>query len=410
MCVGGGMEDFEKTKQKIRKQFAQREGFSDEILDAITASYIFLQEKYPQKIEESQIPDVKDFKFASIDGKRTLANIYVNRIFNNVKRVEFGRVEGAEDISEYSSVFKLVRIGIDIDQRLFAWKNTIKNEQQKQCIAKQIRAKIIVHEFLHAASDNGFVTGFIGGSDAAKHIKDNPNLYSGVDSLGVSQLEEAITEILSLEIVGNHILTDKSKSEGMLVCRNADSSNYKINPFAEYFYRIYPDCVEGKFTDGLLWLSKFDQKFLKNWGIDHEGHCRNTKFNEYLLEIVNSKPRINPFLSLACFQEYMLLDYLSNLNIQNKDQLVKEVKNFAAFSVFAVKDSTGKEYGDLQERLNDVKSNILKESTKLGVEKEELNTILMSEYNRLRSKNENGLVFSEPYSHILLESKQGAIE
>ena len=119
------MEDFEKTMEKIKRNFGQREGFTDEVLDAITATYIYLAKNYPQEIDESKIPDVKDFQFAGFDGKRTLANIYINRIAKNVSKVVFA------DHSVYDPEERSIIVESDVSKRLAIWQSITNGEEQK---------------------------------------------------------------------------------------------------------------------------------------------------------------------------------------------------------------------------------------------------------------------------------------
>ena len=83
------MSKFEETKYKIKKLFGNREGFTDEVFNSITASYLFFFKNHNDLINNDEILDVDKFKIpSSHSGKRTLANIYLNRIFNNVKSID----------------------------------------------------------------------------------------------------------------------------------------------------------------------------------------------------------------------------------------------------------------------------------------------------------------------------------
>ena len=80
------MQDFEKAKSDIANLFAGREGFDEEIIEAITASYLYFKQNFPEKVDISNINDYNSF--ISPKGEETdLANIYLNRIYNNVQRI-----------------------------------------------------------------------------------------------------------------------------------------------------------------------------------------------------------------------------------------------------------------------------------------------------------------------------------
>ena len=403
------MEDFEKTMEKIKRNFGQREGFTDEVLDAITATYIYLAKNYPQEIDESKIPDVKDFQFAGFDGKRTLANIYINRIAKNVSKVVFA------DHSVYDPEERSIIVESDVSKRLAIWQSITNGEEQKnEVVSKQIKAKLIVHELIHAASDNGFMTGFTVtfGADEKKHAvrETAPSIYKDENAWS-EKLEEAMTEILALNIVGNNLLavTQSAKDKGFYVCRNADSSNRMINPFAEYFCRIYPDSVEGKFTDGFLWCNNFEENVANKWGVEKVFKSSVRGIETYLSDITSPTPKLKaPTNVISCFQEMMLTDYCSKLDIKTKDEVIDQAKSFVAFKLFAAKQPDGKIEKALSTLLDKVKDEISKKAEALGVSKEELNNIVKAENQRLQSKVGENDVYTIPYSQ-LKGPKEGVI-
>lgn len=124
---------------------------------------------------------------------------------------------------------------------------------------------MLTHELIHAASYNGVFVGFSSyfeSSDISTKMwalnKNNKEKYNNMNAQA-SRLEEAITEILALNIVGSSIVNSGYQKSGFVVCRNPDSSNHNLNAFAEYFIRVYPDCINGKLTDGWAWNNKFEK-------------------------------------------------------------------------------------------------------------------------------------------------------
>jgi len=396
--------DFNKIKENIQALFQGRSGFDESVIEAISATYLFLQEKYPNPINNSEIPDIDNFVSIPENNQITLANVYINRLLNNVQSIEYA--EG----SVYDPEEKCVRLEKDISLRLQVWNNKTLNDEERQIIADKIRAKLIVHELIHAASDNGFMTGFNAtyGNNASKKkeeiVEQNTLKYPDKEAWSY-QLEEAITEILALNIVGNNNLAVLENYNGFINCRNPESSNSNLNAFAEYFLRVYPDCVKGKFTNGLLWSNEFEQTYLTQWGLKSENKSPMRNLEDYLAQITNKTPKINQINTLAYFQQAMLTDYMSNLQIQDVSQLEDVIKSYAAFRIFAVKDVENKVDEGLQNCLNSIKTSIISYATKLGLSKDELNQILIAEDKRLKSNDGQKEIFENAYGELKAEKE-----
>ncbi len=407
------MQDFEQVKKKIYKLFANRPGFTDEVIEAITATYLYLQDNYPNPVNENDILDVKDFVVGPlIPNHRTIGNIYINRLLKNVQSIQVNN----EPPSKYIPAKKCVILEPDITiaHRLKPWREyksligTPLSDAQEEILADKIRAKVIVHELIHAASDDGIMTGFTyaGHNGQLRGFLQNkyPLLYPNINA-GSTHLEEAITEILALNIVGNDNLVVLPDENGLIISRNPESSNRNMNAFAEYFLRTYPDCVMGKFTNGLLWNNKFEQLHLPKWGLPKVDpyHCGPMgDLDSYLKVITNYKPvKINNIKTISAFQEIMLIDYLQNLQPQNADELANAIKDYAAFKIFLTRDVNGKFNEDLVADLNNIKAAISSYATQFGKTPAELNQILGAERIILRSISNDGQeVFVPPYSKI----------
>ena len=390
------MKSFQEEKLRIKNLFSGREGFTDQVLDAITATYRFLKEKYPQSFKDSDIPDVKTFKLRGVNGERTIANIFINRIYNNVQKVVF------TNKSEFDAKKKLINIESDISSRMMLWDEKIHNEKDAKVAEQLIRAKLIVHELIHAGSDNGVMTGLVSSysdSSAGKRIalKDKSK---NIDINAISEkLEETITEVLALNIVESNHLTGKGIIGGVLVCRNPESSNYSLNPFAEYFLRIYPECVEGKFVDGLSWNNSFQQEVLSKWKL---GSVKSHMFqlNNWLQNITAKKDQFN---TISYFQEVMLNDYSSKLEISSKEDLDLAIKNYVACKLFAVVGPDGKLDKGVNSQLEKIKSVISEKAESFGVSRDELKSVLISENRRLKSSDGQKEIFWPPYKSQINE-------
>jgi hypothetical protein len=153
------VQDFLQVENKICKLFSDREGFSDEIIEAITATYIYLDEHYKDIVDDNVIPDAADFILKSKHTSgRSLANIYLNRVFNNVQKIE--TVTGNQANEYISADKKIVLSEENIQGRIKHWEFLKLNPDEKEVFAKNLRAKIITHELIHAGSDNGISVGF----------------------------------------------------------------------------------------------------------------------------------------------------------------------------------------------------------------------------------------------------------
>lgn len=398
------MSNFDGVKAKIKNLLGLREGFTDEVYTAITASYLHFDLYYQDEILDEDIPDVKNFKIKSNSlGKRTLANIYLNRIFNNVQSIEY-----TDNESYYASENKKVFIGTDIDSRLKFWDEKI-IAGHEDIIKQQIKAKILTHELIHAASDNGIFVGFsvpFGSSNQTQlSILNNKykDKYTNINAQA-SRLEEAITEILALNIVGCNILNDGYQGNGFVICRNPDSSNHNLNAFAEYFIRVYPDCVKGKMTDGWAWNNKFEKEHYISTG---NSNFNIMQLNDYLRAF--SENKTNVINGISYFQQFMILDYLQTSSVESKNDLKKLIKDYAAFRLFVARNMENKIDPELLDCINKVRDNILAGAQKVNMSKDEINQVLIEEDRKLKSSDGQSLIYSEPYSDIIKSEREDSV-
>lgn len=395
------MQNFLEVKNKVGKFFSGREGFSDEIIDAITATYIYLDEKYPEIISEKEIPDCGNFSLRSKQANgRTLANIYINRIYNNVKKVETVK-EGAPN--EYiSKDKKVVLCEKDINNRISSWSHLDNN--QKQELSKKLRAKIITHELIHAGSDNGESVGFMVVTEDSYGLSKVIEKYHNSKQMrpDMSRLEEMMTEILALDIVGcKNIPELKTAHKLSFKCRNLDSSNGPINCIAEYFVRAYPDTIKGKFVNPLGYLGKFVDDY-KDFGLDKKDNML-YELNNYLRDLSKFAQHTDKDSYPAIRQRYeffqgSLLDiYNKNLKFNNKQDVVNAIKDYAVFKNFAYKVD-GKIENPLQEKLNELRERCNNVSKLYGICCEQ---VYKNAIGELHGKDENGNVINqEPYGDI----------
>lgn len=400
------MQDFEKTKNLIEELFAGREGFDDEIIEAITASYLYFKENYPEEIDISNINDYKNFVVPKGE-KTTLCNIYLNRIYNNVQRIA---VAEGDQSSVYNDDTHEILLKNDVDKRIANYSH-INDKETLEIIKKNIRAKIITHELLHAASDDGFTTGFTShngfNTDYLSLTRSRPDLYKNPNAIA-SRMEEFMTEIIALNIVNSNVLTVRSNDKGFLLCRNPESTNYTLTPIAEYFVRVYKDSVVGKFQNGFLWNNQFEEKVLKNWFPNSSMPMQ--IFNNYLQDITSKTPTTNTIGTISFFQEKMLEEYIQSLDINLQEDVLNVIKDFSAFNLFAVQRFNAENKleidADLNAKLTQLKNIILQKATEFDIDKDTLNQTLVEEKRHLTSSNGQEIKYSLPFQNLKETNEQ----
>ena len=377
------MKDYAQVKKQVEKAFAGRKGFTEEIIESITATYLYLEQNYKDLIDEKNIPDAGSFKFKTkFPGKRTIANIFMNRIYNNVQQIveqdKVTRPDGTiknVTFNEYSSEDKTVYLcDKDIEDRISHWSHLKLNDEQKKAFKNKLRAKILTHELIHAGSDNGLTTGF-------NCTKQDGNLLFGLlnkyykDSKqcrpDMSKLEEMITEVLALRIVGIDDVCTCSSNRLSYTAKNIDSSNAPIYSIAEYFITVFPEVVNGKFSDPIQFLSEFANRY-KEFGFDKKDEFIN-KFNKLLENVTDYtrklddetfKPIKNRY---ELFQCSMLDIYNKNQKFDSKESTQKALEDYVTFRIYAYKVD-GKIENSLKEKLDLLLNNCKTACEKYGLD------------------------------------------
>ncbi|MBP3431972.1 MAG: hypothetical protein J6K39_03880 [Clostridia bacterium] len=410
------MRDFSKEKQKLKCLFEGRPGFTDEVVESITASYLFFGKNYPEKIARGEIPDAKSFKLNDAQSM-TLADIYLNRIYNNVK--EFVHSESKDGCSEFVASEQRVYVpdekDVCWDGRVNMW--GVKTGGQKEGLRKKIRAKVITHELIHAASFNGTSIGFVytsgGGQidqDKLKQVRERYKTHP-FNCLYGQNLEEVMTEILALNIVGNdNLISFEVNAKGKkfaIKCRNRDSSNSILNPIAECFCLAYGDVMKSKFTDGLEFLAWFNdnneleigegEQFSYNVLCRHLDNIKDFKRPEFVddtgVKKDCSESCAKAYAAMEVIQSGCLNRYQKHLKLESKEDVAKCVQDCIAFNDFALRED-GKVVSSIQLQLADLKSTLKNKATQLNLD---FDKILAEEREKVNAKR---LYVDEPYKEI----------
>ena len=372
------LNNFNQVKELIEKLFQNRKGFNDEVINSLTASYIYLEKNYPNEIPLEQIPDIKVFsRIKENCTGLSLGKIYLNRILNNVQ--EFVHDYSPDNCSEFVVVDKKVYVpnstSPEWNNRLASWNTQNLSDQEKETLKQKIRAKVITHELIHASSFNGISVGFTYQSfgkkideNVLKQIKEtyktNPyNIIYG------QNLEEMITEVLALNIVENNRV-ESTKILGnfnsQISFRNRDSSNFTLNPLTEYIIRAYPEIVNYKFSNALQFLADFNDNNEMDLDVSSQltynalfTTCNSIKDN------FKSNPQ-SSFNKLITLQLGCLNKYKKHINFDNIDDMKKCLLDFENFKFYAVKEN-GKIEEHLALALNEIEMKIKEQAQNLGI-------------------------------------------
>lgn len=347
------METFETYMDAARGLFAGRPGFTEEVLEAIVATYLYLSDKYPDPVDPAAVPDYKSFPRKG-QPPLTIAKIYMNRILMNVKSVEYTN----ESVpNKYDSVNnKIIISNANIASRKKGW-YPLENPDDQNNFEKQIRAKIITHELLHAGSDNGLITGY----SQTENNNYSPKFSTNQGEFWhLSRLEEMATEHLALEIVGSKRLEITPDAPIRFPSRNWSSSMCTIGCISEYFAVVFPECLTDKFIN--------PEKFLIQMADNYSQSVFNyppDKFlvgiNELLKDMAREgkKPNAQNAEQLGhkyiFFQSKMLDYYISNVKLNTPDEIKKAIKDYMILSAYCVRTRKGERPPELQEKLDNLK-------------------------------------------------------
>lgn len=335
-----------KVKNSIAKLFINRNGFTDDIINVIARCYVFLQDTFDDVISLNAIPDERSFLIKSdYKNGRSLANIFLNRIYNNVLTI----TNNTTATGQYFPLQKTIAISdLPVDMQQYKKLNFTSSQLQK--IQQQLTEKVIAHELFHASCDNGIGIGFLLREDKLGEFNQSliQKLYpnSSQRSAECSRLEEMITEMLALNSTQiNQTIEINSKNKKVnfsVLCRNVNSTNAPLNPISEYFVRCFSGVYKAKFIDGFSWLAEFSKlhpyyKTTQN----HFAYKLNNDFkfiaNHYYSDVISYAQKALKLL--IKHQEAMLKYYLDHIKVCSKQDVIKLAKDYVAFSIFAVKEN-----------------------------------------------------------------------
>jgi len=417
------MKSFDIEREKIIEIFGGRPGFTDEVIDAITATYVYFDDKYKELIPIEEIPDAKTFKNVTLPkSSYSIAEIYLNRIYNNVTEVVSDHGPAGPTASQFD--YHELKIYVPPNDH-YSWDNRlndhvdIKNasKEERALRRRQIRAKVITHELIHAASFNGEFIGFIGTSNKnlsklkQKYGNDKATEWTASSS---NMLEELITEELALDIVGmtrkfSTFINDVSAGKNndyIYHSRNPESSNGTVNSIGAYLINAIPEIVRGKFINPIEFLIKFNKEpenfgrspsMKKEFGLCFclcelieiiRDECKK-KYTDKNEEIAYKMIEIQ----VSC-----LNIYLRNLNIETPQDYLAAVKAYTAFKANAVWFYDKKTGGIIVEELAEM-LNKLQQTIKLSYAK-------FTEQQKRELKERHDFECSinlgdEPYAHII---------
>ncbi len=230
------IENYDIKKQNILNAFKKSVGQVpqglqfDLVMSAFIKIYEFFNKKYEGVlISEKDIPDVNEFVVKREN--YTIGQLIINRIAKNVKEIDFksGFNEKEKAMADYSPKFKKINVyNSNLDSNI---ENSFKNYknvefENEDAFRRIMTEQVLIHELLHAISDNGFSLGL-----------QDKNTKNGVT------LNEGIIENISLEIAGLKNVFNKSIWEGSsrgtrIGLRGQTSSGYLIENNIANFVRL----------------------------------------------------------------------------------------------------------------------------------------------------------------------------
>lgn len=416
------MKSFDIEREKIIEIFGGRPGFTDEVIDAITATYVYFDDKYKELIPIEEIPDAKTFKNVTLPkSSYSIAEIYLNRIYNNVTEVVSDHGPAGPTASQYDErqlkVFVPPNDHYSWDNRLNSHVN-IKNasKEERALRRRQIRAKVITHELIHAASFDGLFIGFIAtekfySSDESKNLQKQ----FGKGGISYSIFEELLTEELAMDIVGmnrifkeySRVVRDGEKAKYLYKNRNPESSNHAVNCAAIYLIAAFPDMLRSKFVNPSEYFIKFnktEERFgfpeyvIKEYGL---AHCMKSWLTEMADDYAtkDTKKQRNFACLITELQKSCLRIYMQNLKIETQEDYFNAVKLYTKLNSFAISfyNETTQQY-NIEEELAEMLSK-LQQTIKLSYAK-------FTEQQKRELKERHDFECSinlgdEPYAHII---------
>lgn len=392
------MKDFSIEREKIKELFKGRPGFTDEVIDAITATYVYLDDKYEEKISVEEIQDAKKFKGVTTPrSEYTIAEIYLNRVFNNVKEVVADHGSAGPNSSQFDQYTLKVFV---LPENHPSWEERLKStpgyntmtEEEKDFRMKQIRAKVITHELIHAGSFDGETIGFISTSFFSQEKRDSKHGkgFAVNYSIACSGLfEELLTEELALDIVGMNRrflevrnLSDTDELECIVYSsRNPESSNYFINCLGAYLTRSIPGIVRGKFVRPMDFLMQFNKNSSYVEEFEDEIDVKTNGLSGAIVDVmegINEKKlsgdksiQTSIKNAMVLFQEDFLTIYMKNLKIESPQEYLNAVQTRKQFIESAVRLGDGTIIEPLKTKLDELFAILKEYSIKFSKEEKE---------------------------------------
>lgn len=348
------MNQLEELKNKIKRYLLvenkTREGFTEEIFESLTLIYLKLKKDFPDKIAPEKIIDSNRL---NINSPIIIADLFMRRIYKNVLKIKWSNNPKGPK-GEYIHAESLIELNDTLisNQDIYWDDNLFKNNQDRNDLKKALRSKVIIHEILHAGSDNLISTGFlVNDGNYLKFEKEylkNSSLsnFKGIDFNGSSRLEELITEKLALDIVGQKIVNRTTKGNFTYPLVNPESSNMQIYMFAEIISKLFPKCEQYKFVDPCFFFAKFDEYFSSfNNILNIKNAPPHVAMNNILRNIANGKEsqvfkeaiQLQSLL-FSFYHEKFKRDYGNQTKIDEKTA-IKIVDDIFTFNKFVLKDT-----------------------------------------------------------------------
>lgn len=342
------MRDFGKTYTIVRNLFQvkgkDREGFDSDIYDAITVSVIDLEDSYKDRIASKIILDNDTFSYLPDLGDRSVANIYLNRLLKNVKKIIY-----SDKVSEKAyydpAKHEIVINKSKIDSSLKYYNTKDLNSDQKKKLKDKLYAITILHVLDHASVDNGICIGYYPPRDKTNTVIEYNRLYVGDKSgdimLGASKLEEIFAQQSALDRAEKlciyNIYDNVTIPEFSPECENAS-----IQPFAEFISRSIPNIRLARYVDPLKFLASCDNIY----GLpkQKEKHF-SIALNRLLKYIVDTRDIRDGFDSLVNLQKYFLdvydINVLSEIKVDtfDKTKACKICNDLMTFDMLLVRDN-----------------------------------------------------------------------
>ena len=218
------IENYENKKKKILNAI-QREnsgvlpiGYdNDMFVSALIKIIEHLENNYKTTIKVEDIPDAKNFTRQKEE--YSITSFVLNRVLKNVKSVNFEDVYNKvpQAMGAYTSKYKTLTIYSEGLRNYLENKrrNNINNKFKSDIdFEKTLTEANIIHELIHAISDNGLSVGFDG----------NKNLSAEIG------INEGMTENLAMEIAGlrDFFNTTYKSGENEFAIKSQTSGAYKL--------------------------------------------------------------------------------------------------------------------------------------------------------------------------------------